>query len=45
VLTIGKTKKFGKIKQNLHFTLKISADLFDSLELTLSAQLAFENLL
>jgi hypothetical protein len=29
---------------HLHFTLKISADLFGSLELTLSAQPSFENL-
>jgi hypothetical protein len=28
----------------LHFTLKISADLFGSLEIKLSAQLSFENL-
>ncbi len=30
---------------HLHFTLKISLDLFDSLELLLSAQPSFENLL
>jgi hypothetical protein len=40
----GKTKKFGKMTLHLHFTLKISADLFDSLELALSAQRSFENL-
>jgi hypothetical protein len=28
----------------MHFTLKISTDLFGSLEITLSAQLSFENL-
>ncbi len=30
---------------HLYFTLKISLDLFDSLELTLSAQPSFENLI
>jgi hypothetical protein len=29
---------------HLHFTLKISADLFGSLEIKLSAQPSFENL-
>jgi hypothetical protein len=30
--------------QNLHFTLKISADIFGSLEIKLLAQPSFENL-
>jgi hypothetical protein len=44
LLTVWKKKKNGKMTPHLHFTLNISADLFDSLELTLSAQLSFENL-
>ncbi len=39
-----KNKKLDKMTLNLHFTLKISADLFGSLEIKLSAQLSFENL-
>jgi hypothetical protein len=37
-------KKIGKMTLHLHFTLKISADLFGSLEIKLSAQPSFENL-
>jgi hypothetical protein len=44
LLTVWKNKKFGKMAPHLHFTLKISADLFDSLELTLLAQPSFEDL-
>jgi hypothetical protein len=45
LVTVWKNKnKIGKMRPHLHFTLKISADLFDSLENTLSAQPLFENL-
>jgi hypothetical protein len=36
--------KLDKMTLHLHFKLKISADFFGSLEITLSAQLSFENL-
>jgi hypothetical protein len=41
VLAVGKK---GKMTLHLHFTLKISADLFGSLEITISAKPSFENL-
>ncbi len=44
VLTVWKNKKFGRMAPHLHFTLKISVGLFDSLELTLSAHLSLKNL-
>ncbi len=44
VLTVWKNKKFGKMTPHLRFKLKISVGIFDSLELTLSAQPSFENL-
>jgi hypothetical protein len=44
LLTVWKNKKIGKMTPHFHFTLKIFADLFDSLELTLTAQPSFENL-
>ncbi len=44
VLTVWKNKKFGKMTPHLHFTLNISAYLFDSLEFALSAQPSFKNL-
>jgi hypothetical protein len=43
VNSLKKTKKIGKMTLHLHFTLKISADLFGSLEIKLSAQPSFEN--
>jgi hypothetical protein len=44
VLTIYKNKKLGRMILHFHFTLKISADIFGSLDIKLSAQLSFENL-
>jgi hypothetical protein len=44
VLTAFKNKKLGRMTLHLHLTLKISADLFGSLETKLSAQPSFENL-
>ncbi len=44
VLTVQKNKILDKITLHLHFTLKISEDLFGSLEIKLSAQPSFENL-
>jgi hypothetical protein len=43
VETVWKNIKLYKITVLLNFRLKISADLFGSLELTLSAPLSFEN--
>jgi hypothetical protein len=44
VLAVRKNKILDKMTLRLHFTLKISADLFGSLEIKLSAQPSFENL-
>jgi hypothetical protein len=38
-----KKQKLDKMTLYLHFTLKISTDLFGSLEIKLSAQPSFEN--
>ncbi len=43
VLTIYKNKKLGRMI-HFHFKFKLSADVFGSLDIKLSAQLSFENL-
>jgi hypothetical protein len=43
LLKVWKKNKIGKMTLHLHFTLKVSAYLFDRLELALSAQPSFEN--
>jgi hypothetical protein len=43
VLTVWTKKKLDRMTLHLHFTLEISADLFGSLKIKLSAQPSFEN--
>jgi hypothetical protein len=43
VETVWKNINFDKMAPHIQVVLKITADLFGSLELTLSAQLSFEN--